>query len=281
MQEHSQFFVMVDGQFIPFIGGGQDPHDEPEPKKGGGEGELDDDDDDDEPDDEPEPDPRRKPHMVPATALVAERRKFQGRIEQLESKIEELSETAEKRAAAETDDEDPERAKAVRQWKKVLGVDKYELEIKELKDSLTKMAEYVKSLGDVSTGSELAKRQYSQSVEEYALSLYDDSLPITEAQFNRVVSSYIGPEEAEKLWKGDMRVIDSIVKQVKKEFGTPRKKDTDRVREADKVKNLPRTPKPGGNVRSNEPAEEPIKSRADLHNRAWADVQAKMKRDQQ
>jgi hypothetical protein len=215
---------------------------------------------------EPEPAPKRPTErQVPVSALIAERRRYQERLDRMQREFDSIKKSAQ-REEPETNDENEKHR---RQWTKHLGVDKLSEQIEAMNQAIQEITGKMGTLDQVSQGSQLAVRQYVQSVENYANSQYDDSLPISKKQFEKLVAAEITPEIGDRLYSGDMSAIDEVVKIVKNEF---RKSNPNAIRKANEVKkvtNLPKIPGKGGNPPQAREDAKPFTGLRDLHKDAW------------
>lgn len=228
------------------------------------------------------PAPKRpSERTVPVSALIQERRRNQERLASLQHKIADL-EAKYGREEEEDDEQLPdEQEKHRRTWTKHLGVDKLSKQVKAINDAIQDITQRMQGVDALQQGSQLAVRQYVKGVEQYAESQYDDTLPITRAQFNKLVAAEITPDYGDRLYEGDMTAIDEIVKIVKSEFRKPNANATRKANEVKKVTNLPKIPGKGGNLPQAREDEKPFTSLRDLHKDAWDTFKSAQERRQE
>lgn len=219
--------------------------------------------------DDPDPEPKRPTERtVPVSALIQERRRYQSTINEIRRELDQLKRGA-KRASEDEPTTDYEKQR--RTWQKQLGVTELQEQLAELSKHIEDLTGKVGNVDELSRSAQLAVRQYVGSVENYALNQYEDSLPVTKAQFDRLVAAEITPEEAEAIFEGDYTAINGAVKRVKQAFKQANPGTFRKGQEANKVKNLPKTPGTGGVAPKATKEEKPFTSLRDLHSDAWED----------
>ena len=210
---------------------------------------------------------------VPVSALIQERRRYQSTISEIRRELDELKRGSTKRTADPADESEYDRQR--RTWQKQLGVTELQEKLDELSEAIETIHEKVGRVDHLSHGANLAVRQYIGGVEQHANSQYEDTLPITKDQFERLVAAEITQEEADEIFRGNYRAIDGAVKRVKQAFRQPSPGTNRKAAEANRLRNLPKTPAKGGTPPKANKEEPAFTSLRDLHNQAWDDFQAK------
>ncbi len=210
-------------------------------------------------------------HTVPLSALIAERRHYQQKLDDLQRQLAELQ-----RGRQDSKEPADERERLERQWREFLKLDKLESSVEEIKKKVDPIAESINAIQDLYLGAQLAVQQYIGGVTAYVHSKYDDSLPVSKLAFEKMVAAELTPHERDAVMAGDVHAIDPVVERVMKDL----RRDTvaiRRAKELDKVRQLPKTPAPGG-VPAEREEEEPLSGKA-LHDAAWETFQSALRRN--
>ena len=211
---------------------------------------------------------------VPTGALIEERRHFRAREEQLRAELEAAKKSAAKPEATKRDLNEVEQRR--KDYREFLGQDKAEERLealeKKVDEKLAKLEALEAQFGETSQAAKVAQSQYENQVAGYAASHYDPkTMPVDQATWEEIVAAKMTPEEAMKIKRGEPWVIDAAIERAKKSLkGGGKAPLTQKVKDAEHVRTLPKTPAPGGTPPSPEDGEkkEPFTARG-LHDKAF------------
>lgn len=215
-----------------------------------------------------------KERTVPLSALVNERTKLNTQIRTQQETISKLEKAAQAAKASDPGDLSEEDV-ARKKWHKFLGIDEIKEALREAKEGLAELKTIKEQATAANQTLKAQQDSLAEEAEEVGNTAWDKNLGMTKEEWGGFVASQMKPAEIARIYSGDRTVMPKIIERCKK-FLKPGQ-DSQKQREAERLRSLPKTPAAGGNPPS-PPAEVKVTGRA-LHLRAGARIQEIMARN--